>query len=407
MNAINVLLALSLVYVYHLLLLTYTLTNDYIPNLTKVTRASPVYKLIKKSFNIGQNYILLGLAQFNILILICFFLSEIANSIEYPYIYPSSILICNFLAFFHARLQKPIYHKINLGFFTPLFVLSYTLSLPFLLTLRYFLSFENLKNTQKSTINDFFSNSLSELKHHVSDSDKSLIESICLFDSIEARQIMIPKVDMFCLDQKTSIYEAAKNCINMGFSRIPVYSKKIDNIHAVLLFKDLLKATLNLTVEEQKKTSIKEYVSPIIFSPETKKIKDLFQEIKKQRIHASIIINEYGCTEGLVTMEDILEELLGSEILDESDVDEEILFMPIKDATWIVNPKMSIIDARKHLNIDLRDSQEYETITGYIFSKMGTIPKPGTHIQEDSFHISILKSDKRKIDKIKISKTTS
>jgi putative hemolysin len=313
----------------------------------------------------------------------------------------------NLFTALHSRIIRPLYFKITLYLFSPALTILYLISTPLLIIFRKILSAKKNDNQKKSTLKDFFSSSLNELKEHVSANDKSLIESICLFDTLEARQIMIPKVDMFCLDQETSVYTAAKACINMGFSRIPVFDGKVDNIHSVLLFKDLLKASLNLTIEEQKKKLIKSYTSPIIFSPETKKIKDLFQEIKKQRIHASIIINEYGCTEGLVTMEDILEELLGSEILDESDIDEQILFIPIKDNSWIVNPKMSIIDARKHLDIDFKDSSEYETITGYIFSKMGAIPKPGAYIQEDSFHINILNSDQRKISKVKITKIMS
>ena len=397
MEVISFLPLLVIITLYHFLLFLYALTSKYQPNLSKCIHNSLIFSLISKTRSTNQENILFSITLLGLLGLthVLFYTSQTTYII-------APLLITHLFSYLHAKRLRPKYCKILLIALVPLHITLYLISLPLILI---HIKSHKKDKIVKTSLKELFCSTLSEIKTHLSDTDKSLVESLSLFDSLEARQIMIPKVDMFCLNQNTSIYDAAKECINMGFSRIPVYDKKMDHIHGVLLFKDLLKASLNLSLAEQKQTKIKGYTSPIIFSPETKKIKDLFQEIKKQRIHASIIINEYGCTEGLVTMEDILEELLGSEILDESDIDEEILFVPLKENSWIVNPKMSIIDARKHLAINIKDSSEYETITGYIFSKMRSIPKPGACIEEDCFHINVLSSDQRKISKVKITKT--
>jgi CBS domain containing-hemolysin-like protein len=179
----------------------------------------------------------------------------------------------------------------------------------------------------------------------------------------------------------------------------------VDHISGMLLYKDLLKFFLHALetgLDELKKTSIKTLMNPTIYTPENRKIRDLFQELRIQKMHVAIVVNEYGCTEGLVTIEDILEELVGSEIQDEHDEDEELLYKETHDKSWIVDAKMSIVDVEKQFGLVLPHNAEYETIAGFISWKMGTIPSPGTTILEDQFNIKILSSDPRQIHKVKI-----
>ena len=121
-----------------------------------------------------------------------------------------------------------------------------------------------------------------------------------------------------------------------------------------------------------------------------------------RKIHAGIIVNEYGCTEGLITIEDIFEELIGSEILDEHDEEDELLYKKTHDKGWIVEANLSIIDAEREFGINLPHHPEYETIGGFISSTMGIIPKPGSIIHHEKYVIKVLSSKKRKIEKVKI-----
>lgn len=245
-----------------------------------------------------------------------------------------------------------------------------------------------------------------ELQKILDPKDKKLVESIAHFGSLVSREIMVPRVDVLCITDTTTIYEALKLFIDRGFSRIPVYADTMDQIIGVLLYKDVMKYCFNVLdkdIQSIKKTPIKSLISPIVFSPENKKIQDLFQEMRMQKIHSAIVVDEYGCTEGLVTIEDILEELIGTEIFDEHDIEEkEARFTPTEDKSWIVEGKMSIVDIERKIGITIPHNIEYETIAGYISSQMGMIPAPGTIIHGDQFKIQVLASDKRQILKVKI-----
>lgn len=245
----------------------------------------------------------------------------------------------------------------------------------------------------------------SELSSTLTASDQNTIASIITFKEKVAREIMIPRVNIFSLDAKTTIKEACLQLLENNFSRIPIYADNLDNIIGVLMYKDLLEIyskslddvkVLNLTIEA--------IVKPMIYAPENKKIGKLFQEFKNKKIHLAIIVNEYGGTEGIVTIEDILEEMVG-EIEDEYDVDEEKQFWQLPSGSVVIDAKMSIIDLEKELKIKIPHSVEYETIGGYIFHIAGTIPTKGWKIHLEDFEIEVLISNERCIEKIRITPT--
>jgi CBS domain containing-hemolysin-like protein len=124
--------------------------------------------------------------------------------------------------------------------------------------------------------------------------------------------------------------------------------------------------------------------------------------MRARKIHAAIIVNEYGCTEGLVTIEDIVEELIGSEIFDEHDEEDDLIYKKTHDMGWIIEANVSIIDAEREFGIKLPHNSEYETIGGFISTKMGIVPKPGSIIHYDGYEIKVLSSNERKILKVKI-----
>ncbi len=245
----------------------------------------------------------------------------------------------------------------------------------------------------------------SEIQEVLDPRDKKLLKAIANFGTLVTREIMVPRGDIVCLEEISTVYEALEVFSKEGYSRIPVYKDTVDQITSVLLYKSVMefifKSINNINII--KTTIIKSLVTDIIYAPENKKIQDLFQEIRANKIHAAIVVNEYGCTEGLVTIEDILEELVGSEIQDEYDLDEETGYVQTQDKDWIVDAKMSVVDAERRLGIQIPHSPEYETIAGFISWQMGFIPGPGTILYKDTFNIKILSSNKRQIHKVKIS----
>jgi CBS domain containing-hemolysin-like protein len=220
-----------------------------------------------------------------------------------------------------------------------------------------------------------------------------------------AREVMVPRIDVFSLSSDTTIKEAAENFLSEGYSRIPVYKDSVDHIIGVLHYKDILRIYAG-TVEGKQGVKelyvpIEAFVKPVLYTPETKKISHLLQEFRSKQIHLAIVVDEYGGTEGIVTIEDILEELVG-EIADEYDIEEEVMFSVLPTGGWVVDARMNIIDIEEDLGIKIPQGPEYDTIGGYIFHRAGSIPSKGWRLHHDDFDLEILSSNDRSIDKIRI-----
>lgn len=246
----------------------------------------------------------------------------------------------------------------------------------------------------------------SEIESLLDKHEKKLIYSVVSFKDRIAREVMVPRINVFSLSVDTTIKEAAVYFTKEGYSRIPVYKESVDQIIGVLLYKDVMSTYMKLK-EEQKEggqplsKSIEQIVKPVLYTPETKKISHLLQEFRIKQIHLAIVVDEYGGTEGILTIEDILEELVG-EISDEYDIQEEKLFSSLATGGWIIDAKMSIIDIEEELGIKIPHSVEYDTIGGYIFHRAGSIPSKGWKIHHDDFDLEVLSSEERSINKIKI-----
>lgn len=244
-----------------------------------------------------------------------------------------------------------------------------------------------------------------EWEKNLDKKDLRLLNAVAHFGEITAREIMRPRINIVSISSDATVFDALKLFSEEGYSRLPVYKDNIDNIVGMLLYKDIINkifTQLENTSMQLKTTSITSFITPVLYVPEGKKISLLFPEMRAKKIHLSIVVNEYGATEGLITIEDIIEDLIGIEILDEHDEDENEFLQTEKDASWIVDPQMSIIDAEKHFGIQIPHSPEYETLSGFITAKTGVIPQPGTVIIIDTFRVEILASDERQIHKIRI-----
>jgi len=242
----------------------------------------------------------------------------------------------------------------------------------------------------------------SELGAYLDATEQKIILSVVSFKERIAREVMVPRINIFSLPEETTIHEAALQFLTEGYSRIPVYEDSTDEILGVLLYKDILKFFIEHSDAPQlMKTPIQKLIKPVLYTPETKKISHLLQDFRSKQIHMAIIVDEWGGTEGIVTIEDILEELVG-EIADEFDTGPQSLFIPLPTGEWVVDAKMSIIDIQEELGINIPISPEYDTIGGYVFSRAGTIPSKGWKIHHDDFDLEVLSSSERSVKKIKI-----
>lgn len=282
---------------------------------------------------------------------------------------------------------------------SPFLLLSYPLS--YLCNFKGFYLEEPMHEVQHEIFQILQEAKLSpKLTHH----DKKLIASVIHFQKRIVREVMIPRINIFSLSGTTTIKDAVKQLKEEGYSRVPVYKDTIDNIVGVLMYKDIL----NKYIEYQEKENdpkillepIERIVKPVMYAPETKKISNLLQDFRKKQMHLAIVVDEYGGTAGIVTIEDILEEIVG-EIEDEYDAEED-LFHPISENVWIVDAKMSIIDAKEQLKISIPQEGDYDTIGGYIFHRAGAIPSKGFTIKLDTIELEVLRSNDRKVEKVKI-----
>ncbi len=235
--------------------------------------------------------------------------------------------------------------------------------------------------------------------------DKKLISSVLTFREHIVREVMVPRVNVFSLPASTTIKEAARLLEEEGYSRIPVYRNTVDNIVGILMYKDVLKKYMEY---EQKNNDIQILLAPIetiqkppLYTPETKRISNLLQEFRKKQMHLAIVVDEYGGTEGIVTIEDLLEQIVG-EIADEYDDEDEELFIAQAGGGWIVDARMNLLDAEEQLGVKIPQDGDYDTIGGYIYHCTGTIPSKGFMIQHDDFEIRVLKSNDRFVEKVRI-----
>jgi len=238
-----------------------------------------------------------------------------------------------------------------------------------------------------------------ELTSDELDEDERILKGIVNFGNISVKAIMCPRIDVTAVDIKLRFCEIIPVIIESGFSRIPVYSESFDNVKGILYAKDVLPYMNN--TDSFKWQSL---LRPPYFVPETKKINDLLKEFQQKKIHMAVVIDEYGGTSGIITLEDILEEIVG-EITDESDED-EILYRKIDDSTFVFEGKILLNDFLKVLDLD-EDFFNYvrgesETLAGLILELTGEIPKKNQVVKYGNFTFIVESADRRRIREIRV-----
>ncbi len=225
--------------------------------------------------------------------------------------------------------------------------------------------------------------------------ERKMIRAIFQFHEKMAREVMVPRIDILALDIHTPILTAADAMLKSGFSRVPVYQENIDNIIGILYVKDLLR----LWLEGKQEGSLHDKLRPVYFVPETKKADELLTEMQNRRIHIALIVDEYGGVAGLVTLEDLMEEIVG-EIQDEYDQAEEQIYHQINDGEYIFQGRIDLDDFNKIMDSAL-SKDEADTLGGLIYNKIGRVPKGGEEIRTDDILLTVEQVSGRRIRKVK------
>lgn len=288
--------------------------------------------------------------------------------------------------------------KFSLAMARPLFYLSHVVK-PLSKLLIKSTSIVNKRMIKKNNISiDDISDAI-DLTSDTKKDEEELLKRIVRFGDIDVKEIMKARIDIVAIDIKSKLNDIKPIIVNEGYSRIPVFMETFDNIKGVLYIKDLLPH-----LDKSNSFNWQTLIRPSYFVPETKKIVDLLDEFQTNKIHMAVVIDEYGGTLGIVTLEDILEEIIG-EIVDEDD-DDEITFTKVNDNTYQFEAKTLINDFCKIFEIedDVFDDAkgETETLAGLILELKGEIPKKNDEIIFKQFTFKVMAVDKRRIKKVEV-----
>lgn len=232
-----------------------------------------------------------------------------------------------------------------------------------------------------------------ELHGAVDEQEKEMIESVIELGDTRVVEIITPRTEIVALPAEADLPAVLDMVRSKGHSRIPVYEGTIDTILGVLYAKDLLGRA------EDEPFQLRSVMRKAFFIPESKLVRELLREFQKQKVHIAIVLDEYGGTAGLVTIEDILEELVG-EIADEYETTAPSALKRIDDTTYEVDARMRIDELNDQLNVLLPDDRDYETVGGFVFSTMGKIPKVGECCQFDNIGIQVLAAEPQRITRL-------
>lgn len=229
--------------------------------------------------------------------------------------------------------------------------------------------------------------------------DKKILKRIINFGNTEVTQIMKPRVDVMALEVEQPFSEVLQLILDNGYSRIPIYRENFDQVAGLLYIKDLIPH-----LEQDDEFNWQELIRPAFFVPESKKLDDLLREFQIKKVHMAIVVDEYGGTSGIVTMEDVLEEILG-DISDEFD-DEDVIYSKLDDYNYVFEGKILLKDFYRIINIEGDEFElkkgEAETLAGFVLEISGRIPNKNDKIQFANYTITVESVDKRRIKRIKV-----
>ncbi len=227
-----------------------------------------------------------------------------------------------------------------------------------------------------------------------SDDEARLLRSIVHFGDTLVREIMTPRPDLVAIPAEATLGELRVQFREQGYSRVPVFQDNLDNILGILFMKDLL-----LTPTAADSELVTGHMRPATFAPETKRVPELLREFQRRQIQAAIVVDEYGGTAGLVTIEDMLEEIVG-EIRDEYDVESDPI-VEESDGVFVFSAKVDIDTAAERLGIDI-ERDGFETVGGFIVTHLGRVPSPGEKLDVGDVEVEVLEAERRRVHKVRL-----
>jgi CBS domain containing-hemolysin-like protein len=226
--------------------------------------------------------------------------------------------------------------------------------------------------------------------------ERTLIRQVIEFGDTVVREVMVPRTDMLAVEGHARISDAVELVINSGKSRIPVFDQGMDDIVGIVYARDLLKAEREGRADDEVRTLGRE----AHFVPETKRVAELMREMQREKFHIAVVVDEYGGTAGLVTLEDLIEELVG-EIVDEYDV-EDAKWERLANGDYRVDARMPLDEVNELLAADLPDG-DWDTVAGLMYSELGHVPEQGESVEVDGRRLTAEKVDGRRIERVRIS----
>jgi CBS domain containing-hemolysin-like protein len=225
---------------------------------------------------------------------------------------------------------------------------------------------------------------------------EEMLTSVIEFTDTEVGEIMVPRTDMVSLPLDSTYDDVVRICAESGFSRMPVYDGTIDKIVGIFIAKNLIRSARPVENERFLLSGLR----PAVFVPESKKISELLRTLKQKRLHMAIVVNEFGGTHGIVTLEDIIEELLG-EIHDEFD-EVDPLIKPRPEGGFVADARITIGDLEEALKIRFPDERDYESLGGFMMEAAEDVPRPGWTYPFGGFEFTVLTADLNRVNKVQI-----
>jgi putative hemolysin len=248
------------------------------------------------------------------------------------------------------------------------------------------------RSTAVSPSAEFFELYAAESGSDFEEDEKEMIEGIISIRDTRAREVMVPRVDIVAVSEKATVDEIKGLVVKHGYSRLPVYRESVDDIVGILHAKDLF-------LVEQTGADIGSLLRKPYYVPDSKKVNEILAELQEHKTQMAVVVDEYGGTAGLITLEDVIEEIVG-EIHDEYDA-EEFTFEKLSDGTYVVNAKMDLEELSEELGIEIQ-TDEFETLGGFIIAREGQVPSAGEVLHYDNFEVKILESDERRISSVQV-----
>lgn len=236
----------------------------------------------------------------------------------------------------------------------------------------------------------------SEEEGIINEEEGEMLHSIIEFGETIVREVMVPRTDMVCCSIEAGLEELLSVIIRSGHSRFPIFEGSTDRIVGIVYAKDLLRHW----GKSPGSVDIGKVMRTPFFVPESKRIEELLQDFKNKRVHLAIAVDEFGGTSGLITIEDLIEEIVG-DIMDEYDL-EESQFQQEDGDSWLVDARLNIYELEEHLELSILNKEQFDTVGGYLAHLAGHVPRVGETIRDGKLEMTVVEGDERKISRVRI-----